>query len=225
MQNVIVNRGLFVAMLLQAGCCLALSQAVDKNRPYARVCVAVKNSGNGEEEAFQANSIAGAGKSIVVHLDANAKCEVLVTAFNRKDGQLASGWAPQFVQVAEWNEVAVPKAPLSWNWEKDSGAIEFYVLVFAPGSKEGAELQTLASAMQNARSEAVSKLQTNKLHELIGRAKIDKARAEEVVQPETTEIGGVFRNVVGFEWRDLARSVNFTVDKPGALIFPGTVSK
>jgi hypothetical protein len=223
-QNATVHRGLYVAALLLASCCLALSQSVDKNKPYARVCVAVKNSANGEEEAFQASSTAGAGKSFVVHVDANAKCEVLVAAF-RKDGQLPSGWAPQFTQVAEWNEVAIPKAPLTWNWEKDMGAIEFYVLVFAPGSKEGAELQTLVSAMQNPRSEAVLKLQTNKLHELIGRAKIDKARAQEALKPETTEVGGVFRSVAGFEWRDLARSVNFTVDKPGALIFPGLTVK
>jgi hypothetical protein len=26
--------------------------------------------------------------------------------------------------------------------------------------------------------------------------------------------------VVGFEWRDSARAVNFSVEKPGALIFP-----
>lgn len=204
---------------------MAFSQSADKSKPYARVCVAVMDSASGEEKAFQAGSAPGKGKKIVAHIDANAKCEVVVAAFNRKDGQLAYGWPPQFVQVAEWTEVIVPKASVTWSWKKDAGPIELYVLVFAPGSKDSAELKTLISAMQNAKSEAIAKLQTNKIHELIGRAKIDKARAEQVVKTDTTEVGGVFRMVVGFEWRDSARTVNFTADKPGALIFPGTTAK
>ena len=74
--------------------------------------------------------------------------------------------------------------------------------------------------MQKPQPEAVARLQTNKLRELIGRAKIDKARTGNAPKADSTEVAGVFRMAVGFEWRDSAKTVNFTVDKPGALIFP-----
>lgn len=206
--------------MLNASCCLALSQAVDKNKPYARVCLAVMNSATGREEAFQAVSTPGKGKRIVAHIDANAKCEAVIAAFSRKTGQPAYGWPPQFVEVAEWNEVLLPKSPVSWDWVKDAGPIELYVLIFAPGSKESAELKNLVGAMQNAKTKKVANLQANKLRELIGHAKIDKASPDHVAKDENVEVGGVFRMVSGFEWRDSARSVNFTADKPAALIFP-----
>jgi hypothetical protein len=215
-----VKCGLLVAIILNATCALALSQGVDKNKPYARICIAVINSTTGEEEAFKAASTPGKGKKIVAHLDATAKCEAVIAAFSRKSGLLANGWLPQFVQIAPQREVVLPKAPGAWSWEKDNGPIDFHVLVFVPGSKDGAELKTLISAMQNRQSQAVARLQENKLRELIGRAKIDKARAGNAPKADSTEVAGVFRMVVGFEWRDSARAVNFTADKPGALIFP-----
>jgi hypothetical protein len=74
--------------------------------------------------------------------------------------------------------------------------------------------------MQNAKTEKVGNLQATKLRELIGRAKIDKASPDHVAKDEKVEVGGVFREVSAFEWRDTARSVNFTAAKPAALIFP-----
>lgn len=216
----VVKCDLLVAVVLNTTCALAFSQGVDKNKPHARVCLAVFNSASGEEEAFQAASTPGKGKKIVAHLDANAKCEAVIAAFSRKTGQLANSWPPQFVQIVERREVILPKAPVAWSWEKDTGPIELYALVFAPGSKDAAEIKTLVTAMQNPQSEAVTRLQTNKLRELIGRAKIDRARAGNTPKVDSTEVGGVFRMVVGFEWRDSARTVNFTVEKPGALVFP-----
>jgi len=44
-------------------------------------------------------------------------------------------------------------------------------------------------------------------------------RRERIFREDATEVGGVFRMAVGFEWRDSARSVNFTADKPAALVF------
>lgn len=215
-----MKRSLFAALLTSTTLCLTPSQAADKNAPHARVCIAVANSSTGEEEPFQAVSTPGKGKKIVAHLDANAKCEAVIAAFNRKTGKLANGWRPQFVQIAEQREVVLPKTPTTWSWEKEAGPIELYVLVFAPGSKDGAELKTLISAMQNRQSDAIAKLQTNKLRELIGRAKIDRGRAGNAPKGDSAEVGGVFRVAVGFEWRDSARTVNFSADKPGAVIFP-----
>jgi hypothetical protein len=220
-----VKCGLLVAVVLNVSCCLALSQGVDKNKPYARVCFAVMNSATGEEEAFQTVSTPGKGKEIVAHIDANTKCEAVIAAFNRKTGHLPNGWLPQFVELTEWNEVLLPKAPITWDWVKDAGPIELYVLIFVPGSKEIAELKNLVGAMRNAKTEKVANLQANKLRELIGRAKIDKTSLEHAAKEEKVEVGGVFREVSGFEWRDSARSVNFTADKPAALIFPDATPK
>jgi hypothetical protein len=178
------------------------------------------NSVNGEELPLQATSTPGKGKKIVAHIDATSKCEALVAAFNRKTGQLVNNWLPQFVQVTERTEVLLPRAPVVWDWGKDVGPLELHVLIFAPGSKQVIELKTLVEAMQNAKTPKITDLQTNKLRELIGRAKVDKPALDRGVKTDATEVGGVFRMAVGFEWRDSARSANFTADKPAALIFP-----
>jgi hypothetical protein len=152
------------------------------------------------------------------YLDATAKCEALVAIFT-KSGKPVTGWRPQFVDVSPRKEVLLPKGPAVWNWDKETGPLEAYVLFFAPGSTDSAELRALVGAMQNTNDSAVTQLQTNKLRELIARAKIDRAAAERAAPPDT-EVAGTFRMVVGFEWRDSARAVNFSAGKPGALIFP-----
>jgi hypothetical protein len=112
----VVKFGLLTALVF--GCSVAYAQAVDKNKPYARVCFAVMDSATGEEVALQATSTPGKGKKIVAHIDATAKCEAVVAAFNRKTGQLVNNWPPQFVQVTERDEVLLPKAPVVWDWGK-----------------------------------------------------------------------------------------------------------
>jgi hypothetical protein len=213
-----VKTGLLIAAVLCLSASIAFSQSVDKNKPHGRACISVVNSANGDEEALRADSEAGPGRKVRAHLDATAKCEALVAIFT-KNGQPVAGWPPQFVEVAAGKEVLLPKAPAVWNWEKTTGPLEAYVLFFAPDSRESAELRALVGAMQSASDSAVAKLQTNKLRELIGRAKIDRASASRAAKSEA-EVAGTFRMVVGFEWRDSARAVNFASDKPGALIFP-----
>jgi len=214
----VVKCGLLIVVFF--GCGVAYTHAVDKNNPYARVCLAVRNSVTGEEVALRATSTPGKDKKIVAHIDATAKCEAVVAAFNRKTGQLFNNWLPQFVQVPERNEVLLPKAPFAWDLGKEVGPLELHVLIFAPGSKEGAELKALVEAMQNAKAQKIADLQANKLRELIGRAKVDKLASDRGGKTDATEVGGVFRMVVGFEWRDSARSVNFSADKPASLVFP-----
>ena len=215
-----MKRGFMIAVALGAGSHLACAQALDKNKPHARVCLAVMDSTTGEEVALQPTSSPGKGKKIVAHIDATAKCDAVVAAFNRKTGQLINNWLPQFLQVTERNEVLVPKAPVAWNWEKEAGPLELHALIFVPGSKEGAELRTLVAAMQNTGNQKIADLQTNKLRELIGRTKVDKLVSDRGAKTDTPEVAGVFRMAVGFEWRDSARSVNFTSDKPASLVFP-----
>jgi hypothetical protein len=217
---VIVKYALLIAIALSAACCLATAQLVDKNKPYARVCLAVMNSASGDEEALRVTSAPGKGKKIVAHIEASAKCEAVIAAHNRKTGQLVPGWAPQFAEVAQWHEALLPKGPVTWNWANDAGPIEFHVLIFAPGSKESAGLRRLVDAMQGTPNEKMAHLQADKLRELIGRVEAGKVVAARGPKADATEVGGVFRMVVGFEWRDAARSANFTVDNPGALVFP-----
>jgi hypothetical protein len=75
-----VKYRLLTLVAVGAGCWLSCAQAVDKNKPYVRVCFAVMNSANGEEVAFRATSTPGKGKKIVAHIDVTAKCEAVVAA-------------------------------------------------------------------------------------------------------------------------------------------------
>jgi hypothetical protein len=210
--------GLLVAVLLCLSAALAFSQTADRSKPHGRACISVLNSANGDEEPLRLDSDGRRGLKLQAHLDATAKCEALVAIFT-KNGQPVAGWPPQFVDLSPRKEMLLPKTPAVWNWEKPTGPLEVYVLFFAPGSKDGAELRALVGAMQKTSDSAVTKAQTNKLRELIGRAKIDKAAAERAT-PSEAEVAGTFRMVVGFEWRDSARAANFSAAKPGALIFP-----
>jgi hypothetical protein len=208
--------------LITAAVCLAsttaFSQAVDKTKPSGRACLAIANVANGDEEVLRPATTAGKNQKIVAHLDATAGCEVLVAPFV-KNGGLVTGWMPQYVNLDPGKETLAPKAPALWSWEKDVGSLEIFVLFFAPGSKEGVEIRELVNAMRNAKSANIVKLQGSKLRELIAGANFDKEAARHAPKA-ITEVAGQMRMVVGFEWRDSARVVNYSAERPGALIFP-----
>jgi len=176
------------------------------------------NVANGDEEVLRPASPAGKNQKIVAHLDATSGCQVLVAPF-LKSGELVPGWLPQYVNLNPGREALVPKAPVLWNWEKDSGSLEIFVLFFTPGSQKGGDIRALVDAMVKTRGANIIKLQASKLRELIGSANIDEKAARHVPKANS-EVAGVMRMVVGFEWRDSARAVNFAAEKPGALIFP-----
>jgi hypothetical protein len=208
--------------LITAVLCLetsaALCQNIDKTKPNGRACLAIANIANGDEEVLRPASTSGKNQKIVAHLDATSGCEVLVAPF-LKSGGLVPGWLPQYVNLNPGREALVPKTPVSWSWEKDSGSLEIFVLFFPPGSQKGGEIRELVKAMAKANGANVIKLQASKLRELIGSANIDEKAARQVPEANS-EVAGVMRMVVGFEWRDSARAVNFSAEKPGALIFP-----
>jgi hypothetical protein len=102
---------------------------------------------------------------------------------------------------------------------KDAVSLEIFVLFMAPGFKNGGEIRELVNAMAKARDVNIIKLQARKLRELIGSANFDMEAARRAPKANT-EVAGVMRMVVGFEWRDSARVVDFSAEKPGALIFP-----
>ena len=197
---------------------MAFSQAIDKSKPSGRACLAIVNIANGDEEVLRPASTAGKNQKIVAHLDATSACEVLVAPFV-KNGELVTGWMPQYLNLNPGREGLMPKAPASWSWEKDAGSLEIFVLFMASGSRKGAEMRELVQAIGKARDANIIKLQASKLRELIGSGNFDKEAARRAPKA-ITEVAGQMRMVVGFEWRDSARVVNFSAEKPGALIFP-----
>ena len=213
-----MKRIFLLTTILGLGCLTALSQSVDKSKPIGRACLGIVNIANGDEEVLRAAGTAGKNQKIVAHLDATTACEALVSPF-LKGGPLVPGWLPQYVELSAGKETLLPKTPVSWSWEKNDGPLEIFVLFFAPGSKEGSEIRELVNAMGKARGARLLGMQATRLRELIGNAHFDKEAALHAPKA-SSEVAGVMRMVVGFEWRDSARAANFSSEKPGALIFP-----
>jgi hypothetical protein len=146
---------------------------------------------------------------------------VLIVALT-KDGKLANGWRPQLSEVpAEFEEVQLPKTPVTWEWSGAHGPFDLYVLFLPPGSKEIDEAKKLVGAMQAPKvDERLLAMQANKLRELLGRITNEKEKINQAPMTEP-ELGGVFRGSgleAAFPWRQFAQSIEFTDDRPGLLI-------
>ena len=194
------------------------ASAVDEDKPHGRVCLSLFEPGPPEkEEAFNVSAAPGAGKTVRAYVDASEKCTVLIAALT-KDGKLVNGWRPQLADVPEeYEEILLPKAPVKWDWATASGPFDLYVLFLAPGSKEIDEAKKLVEAMQNPKvDDRVLAMQTTKFKELLGRLVTDKDKSGQPPASEP-EIGGVFRGAA-FPWRQYARGVNFSVERPGVLV-------
>jgi hypothetical protein len=213
-----VKRISLIATILCLGGLTALSQTVDKSKPMGRACLGIVNTANGNEEALRAASTAGKNQKVVAHLDATAACEALVSPL-LNSGQFPPGWLPQYVDLSPGKETLLPVKPILWSWEQNNGPLEIFVLFFSPGSKDGSEIRALVNAMRKARDPRIIGMQASRLRELIGNAHFDKEAALHAPKA-SSEVAGVMRMVVGFEWLDSARAVNFSPEKPGALIFP-----
>jgi hypothetical protein len=211
--------GLMVALTASA------FAAVDEEKPHGRVCLSIFEPGPPEkEEAFSTSAPAGAGKTVRAYVDSSDKCSVLVAALT-KDGKLANGWRPQLADVpAEYEEILLPNSPVKWDWATSSVPFDFYVLFLAPDSKELVEAKKLVDAMQNPKvDDRVLAMQTTKLKELIGRLVTDKDKANQGPAAEP-EVGGVFRGAA-FPWRQFARGVNFSSERPGVLVLSSENAK
>ncbi|MEY2577525.1 MAG: hypothetical protein QOI49_349 [Verrucomicrobiota bacterium] len=197
---------------------------VDEEKPHGRVCLSLYEPGPPEkEEAFQISAAADAGKTVRAYVDASDKCSVLLAALT-KDGKLVNGWRPQLSEVpGEFEEIRLPKTPLKWDWSTASGPFNLYVLFLEPGSKEIDEAKKLIDAMQNSKDDRVLAMQTGKLKELIGKLASEKDRTSQAPVSEP-EVGGVFRGAA-FPWRQFARKVNFSADRPGVLVLSSDSSE
>jgi hypothetical protein len=201
--------------------CAANSMAADEDKPQGRVCISLVDSGpSGKEEPFKAATTGRPGSIVRAHIDASDKCTVLVAALT-KDGKLANGWRPQLSEVpAEFEEIQLPKAPVTWEWSGTHGSFELYVLFLPPGSKDAEEAKKLAAAMQGPKvDERLLAMQVNKLRELIGRITNEKEKVNQAPMTEP-ELGGVFRGGVDavFPWREFAQNIEFEENRPGVLI-------
>ena len=212
---------LAIWLFLAAG--IARAQAVDEAKPYGRACVTVVDAAAKMEALFTAGTPPGLERFVIVHLDASAPCEALVAAFAKKDGRLAFGWRPAVVALAEWEEQAVGEQ--RWAWKSAAEPFEVFVLFFALGSADAAQLKKLVAAMQEPKSEAkLIEMQTNKLHELIGHAMADRDLSKFTAKAQPSDVAGVMRGD-SLPWRKFARGANFTAEQPGVVIFPSAPAK
>jgi hypothetical protein len=154
-------------------------------------------------------------------MDSSNKCAVLIVALT-KDGKLANGWRPQLSDVpADFEEVQLPRAPVTWEWLGPRGQFDLYVLFLPSGSKEVEEAKKLIGAMQAPNiDDRLLAMQVNKLRELVGRITNEKEKVNQAPMTEP-EVGGVFRGSgvdAVFPWREFAQSINFGENRPGVLI-------
>jgi hypothetical protein len=194
---------------------------VEASKPYANVCLSVRDETLPKEVVFAPEVKPGPGKSILVHAVASAPCDLLVVAFNQRDGQLAYGWRPQFAELdEEWEEVKLPQKNSVWRWETAAEPFEFYVLFLSANSPVAQEIKRLVSAMQAPTEEqSILKLQTNRLHELISRAAGDTDPSKHQATSKVTEVHGITRGANEFLWRGFASKVHFDDRDSGLLVF------
>jgi hypothetical protein len=209
-----------VALLpwLAVGLCGSITaQPVDERKPYGRVCIGVVTD---EIEApLQASSKAGPNTKIVVHAEASEHCQMLVFAFNGGEGKLAQDWLPQFVELPPWEEVLLPKAPISWKWNGGSEPFDVYVLFLHPNSEEAKDLKVLIAAMLSPmRDRGLLNLQAAKLYELATRSLSGATGVVDVAKISRVEVAATYRGLT-FPWRTYASGANFSEVKPALLIF------
>lgn len=197
--------------------CFSSATALCQTTGTGRACISMVTLANGDEDILRSDSTGRRGLKLVAHLDSTIGCDVVAAVFT-KAGLPVAGCRPQFASVPAKTEITLPKAPGGWKWEQDTGPIQGYVLFLVSGSKESAEIRSLVTAMQSSRDDAVMKLQSARLRELIGRANME--RSPRPAPKQDTEVAGTYRTVVGFDWQAAAVAVKFGTNKPGAAVFP-----
>jgi hypothetical protein len=213
-----------VCIGMGVGCPISLrAESGDaETQPYAKVCLSVVTDTPSakKEEVFKTESLPGPGTELVVHTVASEPCGLLVAAFSRENEDLAHGWRPEFVELAEqWKEVRVPKTDRKWLWEGTTQPFEVYVLILSPNSPNIHEIKQLTTAMQQTDDDGVLQMQSGRLHALITGMCGDKDLSKHVALAKTTEVAGATRGSSDFDWRSFASRVSFSDRSPGLVIF------
>jgi hypothetical protein len=205
--------GLLAAPVARAG-------EADPHKPYGRACIAVVDRAGDEHDIGSYQPAAGETEwTVVVHVEVNHPCIVVVAAFDTdQSGHLAT-WTPEVAELKDWEDAALPKPPVAARIKAISAG-EFYVLFLPVQSGAAADIKRLAAVMKKPGIDApTAKLQADKLRTLISGAVADADHRHLRAGPAHPEIGGVFRGG-GPDWRKFASEVNFSDESPSLLIFP-----
>lgn len=212
-------RHLLPVALLLLGFPCSQAQSVDQTQPYGRAAVTVVQPDG--ETSFDAASRPGERKSLAVYLDANTACVALVAAWSRKDGTLANGWRPELVELGEWEAQRLPSKAKPWSWTEEREPFDLRVFFVAKETEGVDKLRTLLAAMaKNESDDKLAKFQERQLSEIVAPWLADRDAVATRPANAPTRIGGTVRAVDGgFAWRDFARSMNFTAQKPAVILF------
>jgi hypothetical protein len=195
------------------------AQPIDETKPYGRACVTIVDYKTRAERPLTTDQKPTPGDAIAVHLEANTACEAIIAAFSKNGGALANGWRPLTVRLEEWGEQTAPPAQEPWTLVETGEPFEVFVAFLPQDAPVGAKALGFASQLREGKADATAqKLQARQLREELRRwAAGESALAE---RPENAPTkGGVTLRGVRFPWRDHARTMNFSGEKPGVLIY------
>jgi hypothetical protein len=225
-------QALSIALSLTLALAATGAQTVDETKPYGRASVTVVDSKTKKETLLMDNLKSAAESNVSIHLEANTKCEAIVAAFSNVDGSLANGWRPVIMSLEQWKEQTLPSVGEPWPWIQAGQPFEIFV-TFLPREMPTAALSLVAKLREGKGDADVQKLQAWQLREEFRRwAASDSAVAPRpesaptpmaatvAARPESAPapIAGTARGV-DLPWRAHARTVNFTDEKPGVIIY------
>lgn len=208
---------IFVGLLLVIST-LAPTHGADQTKPYGRACVTLAEPTG--EKPFDEASRPGEGKSLAVYLDANTPCIGFAAAFTRKGRRLVEGWQPLLVELPEWEAQRLPPKPQLWGWTKEGEPFDVQVFFLARETQGLDKLRALVKAMGAAdRGAALAKLQERRLGEILAAWQTESAIAARPANAPTRVAGTVRATGAELPWREYARSVNFSAERPGVVTF------
>ena len=228
-------RALSIALSLTLALGATGAQTVDETKPYGRACVTVVDSKTKNETLLTDSLKPAAESNVSVHLEANTECKAIVAAFSNAEGSLANGWLPVIVSLEQWKEQTLPSAGEPWAWVEAGQPFEVFV-TFLPKEvpPTAAKMLGLVAKLCGGNGDAaLQKLQARKLREELRRwAASDSAVAPRpesaptptaatvAARPESAPapIAGTARGV-DLPWRAHARTINFSGEKPGVIIY------
>jgi hypothetical protein len=210
-------RALSIALSLTLALGATGAQTVDETKPYGRACVTVVDSKTKNETVLTDNLKPAAQSNVRIHLEANTECKAIVAAFSSVEGSIANGWRPVIVSLEQWKEQTLPSADKPWEWVEAGQRFEVFV-TFLPKEVPTAAKMLVDKLREGKGDAEAQKLQAQQLREELCRwAASDSAvaaRPESAPTPVAVTVRGVH-----FPWRAHARTVNFTGEKPGMIIY------
>jgi hypothetical protein len=214
-----MTRALSIALSLALALGATGAQTVDETKPYGLACVTVVDSKTKNETVLTDNLKPAAQSNVRIYLEANTECKAIVAAFSSVEGSLANGWRPVIVSLEEWKEQTLPSVDEPWPWVEAGRRFEVFVTFLPREMPMAAKMLGLVAKLRGGNGDAaLQKLQAWQLRDELRRwAASDSAVA---ARPESAPapIAGTARGV-DFPWRAHARTVNFTDEKPGVIIY------